>query len=51
MDRIRKILRRDFPDQSRRGITQKSAELAARRCGVDANDLAEAMRRGTKRVS
>lgn len=51
MDRIRKILRRDFPDQSRRGITQKAAELAARRCGVDANDLAEAMRRGTKRVS
>jgi hypothetical protein len=50
MDCIRKILRRDFPNQSRRGITQKAVELAARRYGVDANDLAEAMRRGTKRA-
>jgi hypothetical protein len=50
MDRIRKILRRDFPTQSRQWITQKAVELAARRYGVDANDLAEAMRRGTKRA-
>jgi hypothetical protein len=48
---IRKILHQDFPDQSRQAITQKAVELAALRNGVDADDLAETMRRGRKHAS
>jgi hypothetical protein len=50
VDPIRKILRQDFHDQSRQAITQKARELAALRNSVNADELAEAMRRGTKRV-
>jgi hypothetical protein len=50
VDPIRKILRQDFPDQLRPAIREKAVDLAALRNSVNADKLAEAMRRGTKRV-
>jgi hypothetical protein len=50
VDPFLKILRQDFPNQLRPAITQKAVDLAALRNGVNADKLAEAMRRGTKRV-